>query len=65
MEKKNEIQKPVQLPEGYFCYGNCASPNPCIYWEPGNRDSDGRQYCASYRNYFYPSERDGCLCKRD
>ncbi len=49
----------VELPAGMFCHsGNCTD---CAYWEPGNRNSDGRAYCAHYGSYYYASERQGCL----
>ncbi len=64
--KKNETQKPaVQLPEECpcFCSGNCAGPSQCIYWNPYDRDHNGRQYCSHYDTYYYPHERGGCLSK--
>ena len=58
MQKENQT---VKLPEGKFCSGNCVG---CIYWEPRNRDGNGRQYCSWYGTYYYPSERGGCLSKK-
>jgi len=61
---KNAIEKPIKLPCGKFCSGDCAGPNACIYWNPYDRDSNGRQYCSWYRTYYYPRERGGCLSKK-
>lgn len=65
MNTQNGTAKPIQLPNGMFCSGNCAAPRECRYWEPRNRDSNGRQYCAYYDTYYYPSERGGCLSKKE
>ena len=61
MENKTNVEttQTVQLPEGCFCGHNCA--DGCIYWNPYDRDSNGRQYCSHYRTHYYPSERQGCL----
>ena len=49
MENKTNVEttQTVQLPEGCFCGHNCA--DGCIYWNPYDRDSNGRQYCSHYR----------------
>lgn len=47
------------LPEGVLCGHNCAEG--CRYWNPYKRDGNGRQYCNWYWQYYYPSERQGCL----
>lgn len=57
--KKNEQ---IKLPCGEFCSGNCAG---CIYWNPHDQDSNGRQYCSWYDTYYYPRERNGCLSRKD
>ena len=49
----------VKIPEGKFCGYNCA--DGCIYWNPYDKDSNGRQYCSHYGSYYYPRERQGCL----
>ena len=49
----------IKLPAGQFCGYNCA--NDCIYWNPYDKDGNGRQYCNYYGSYFYPRERQGCL----
>lgn len=61
MKKKNEksIAATLTIPEGTFCGHNCA--DGCIYWNPRDRDSNGRQYCNHYGSYYYPRERQGCL----
>lgn len=61
--KKNEqrVEK-IQLPCGEFCSGNCVG---CIYWNPHDQDSNGRQYCSWYDSYYYPRERNGCLSRKD
>lgn len=48
----------VCIPEGAFS-SNCA--DGCIYWNPYDRDSNGRQYCNYYHTHYNPSERGGCL----
>lgn len=61
MENKTNVEttQTVQLPGGCFCGHNCA--DGCIYWNPYDRDSNGRQYCSHYRTHYYPRERQGCL----
>lgn len=49
----------VKIPCGKFCGHNCTEG--CIYWQPHDRDRDGRQYCSYYRKYYYPKERQGCF----
>ena len=56
---KKELTCSVKLPEGKFCGHNCA--DGCIFWNPHDRDSNGRQYCNHYESYYYPKERQGCL----
>ena len=46
-----------------FCGHNCS--DGCIYWNPYDRDSNGRQYCSHYDAYYYPRERQGCLSYED
>ena len=42
----------VQLPKGDFCsYRYCLE---CIYWNPYDRDSDGRPYCFRFDTYLNP-----------
>lgn len=55
---KEKIKK-IELPCGKMCGHNCA--DGCIYWNPYDRDSNGRQYCSHYGSYYYPRERQGCL----
>lgn len=56
----NETKKTqVKLPCGKLCGHNCA--DGCAYWNPGKKDSNGRQYCNWYGHYYYPHERQGCL----
>lgn len=57
--KKNhqEIEE-IKLPCGEFC-SNCG--DGCIYWNPNDRDFNGRQWCSWYSSYYYPRERQGCL----
>ena len=58
---KKEIKKEtktIKVPCGKLC-SNCA--DGCIYWEPYNKNSSGRQYCSSLNSYYYPSERNGCF----
>lgn len=57
-------EKKIIITECKFCSGNCASPQECIYWNPCDRDSNGRQYCSWYNTYYYPRERGGCLSKK-
>lgn len=40
---KNNITS-VKIPAGAFCGHNCS--DGCIYWNPYDRDSNGRQYCC-------------------
>ena len=42
-----------------------AGADGCIYWNPYDRDSNGRQYCSHYDAYYYPRERQGCLSYED
>lgn len=58
-ESKRDLVRQVVLPEGILCGHNCA--DGCIYWNPYDRDNNGRQYCGYYRSYYYPRERQGCL----
>ena len=53
---KNNITS-VKIPAGAFCGHNCS--DGCIYWNPYDRDSNGRQYCSHYDTYYYPRERQG------
>lgn len=48
----------LEIPKGKFC-SNCA--DGCIYWNPHDRDSNGRQYCSWYDSHYYPRERNGCM----
>lgn len=57
--KKEAEKKVIQIPNGKFCGHNCA--DGCIYWQPNDRRSDGRQYCSHYSTYYYPKERQGCF----
>lgn len=57
--KKSERVYQMIIPEGKFCGHNCA--DGCIYWNPYDRDNNGRQYCSHYDRYYYPRERQGCL----
>ncbi len=59
--KNTELNKTIvpNIPEGEFCGHNCA--DGCIYWNPYDKDSNGRQYCSHYNSYYYPRERNGCL----
>lgn len=61
-EEQKQIEK-VEIPCGKFCGHNCA--DGCIYCNPYDRDSNGRQYCSHYRSYYYPRERQGCLSFKD
>ena len=47
---KNNITS-VKIPAGAFCGHNCS--DGCIYWNPYDRDSNGRQYCSHYDAYLY------------
>jgi len=58
-EEMKEMKIVVEIPEGKFCGHNCA--DGCIYWNPYDRDGNGRQYCSHYDSYYYPRERQGCL----
>ena len=53
----------AKLPCGQFCAKNCA--DGCIYWNPYDRDKNGRQYCNYRRSYYYPHERNGCFSFKD
>ena len=46
---KNNITS-VKIPAGAFCGHNCS--DGCIYWNPYDRDSNGRQYCSHYDTYY-------------
>lgn len=59
--EKNQVNE-VKIPCGSFCSGNCVG---CIYWCPQDRDSNGRQWCNWYDTYYYPTERNGCLSRKD
>lgn len=59
---KNNITS-VKIPAGAFCGHTCS--DGCIYWNPYDRDSNGRQYCSHYDAYYYPRERQGCLSYED
>lgn len=52
----------IKLPCKKMCGHNCA--DGCIYWQPYDRDHNGRQYCSHYGSYYYPRERQGCLSYR-
>lgn len=54
-----KCERELQLPIGKLCGHNCSEG--CIYWNPYDKDSNGRQYCAHYDSYYYPRERQGCL----
>ena len=58
-EEMKEMKNVVAIPEGRFCGHNWA--DGCIYWNPYDRDGNGRQYCSHYDSYYYPRERQGCL----
>ncbi len=53
----NKANVKIELPQGYFCGGNCSD---CRYFEYRNTDSNGRGYCNWYGTHYYPSERQGC-----
>lgn len=55
---KNLKTTEVTLPLGVFSGHNCA--DGCIYWNPRDKDSKGRQYCSLWRQYVDPKERHGC-----
>ena len=57
--KRTEKVCETTIPTGKFCGHNCA--DNCIYWNPYDKDSNGRQYCSHYGHYYYPRERQGCL----
>lgn len=59
MYTKKENESAIKLPCGQFCGYNCA--DGCIYWNPYDKDSNGRQYCSHYDTHYYPRERQGCL----
>ena len=46
---KNNITS-VKIPAGAFCGHNCS--DGCVYWNPYDRDSNGRQYCSHYDAYY-------------
>ena len=52
---KEEKRERIEFPCGH----NCA--DGCIYWNPHDRDGNGRQWCSWYSSYYYPRERQGCL----
>lgn len=58
---KNEDRKEVRIsiPLMPLCGHNCS--DGCIYWNPYDKDSNGRQYFSHYGSYYYPGERQGCL----
>lgn len=58
-ENGKENTSGVKLPQGKLCGYNCA--DGCIYWNPYDRDSYGRQYCSYYETYYLPRERQGCF----
>ena len=58
MDKEMKKAQEISIPEGKFCGGNCAD---CVYYEPRNKDSDGRGYCNYDNTHYYPSERNGCF----
>jgi len=62
MNKEMEKDQKINIPEGKFCGGNCID---CVYYEPQNKDSSGRGYCNYYNTHYYPSERNGCLSRRE
>ena len=63
MNLSQNKQNLVEIPEGQFCGHNCA--DGCVYWNPHDKDSNGRQYCSHYSTYYYPRERQGCLSYKD
>lgn len=62
IKKSEQKIEEIKLPCGEFSSGNCAG---CIYWNPHDQDSNGRQYCSWYDSYYYPRERNGCLSRKD
>lgn len=52
------MKKKIEIPKGTFCGGNCYD---CAYWNPNKKDSYGKTYCEWYSQYYFPSERQGCL----
>ena len=61
-EEMKEMKNVVAIPEGRFCGHNCA--DGCIYWNPYDRDGNGRQtcalpICADGCIYWNPYDRDG------
>lgn len=57
--KSNTMTSIPSIPCGSFCGSdNCTE---CIYWDPNDRDSNGRQWCNWYDTYYFPRERNGCL----
>ena len=61
--EKTAEKKCFRLPDGQLCGKNCS--NGCVNWQPNKRDGNGRQYCAYYSRYYFPSERQGCLSFSD
>lgn len=59
IKNEKKMAQEVKLPCGAFCGHNCA--DGCIYWNPHDRDFNGRQWCNWYNTYYYPRERQGCL----
>ena len=62
MDKKLYLgtnNKNIRIPEGCFYGHNCA--DGCRYWNPYDKDKNGRQWCNHYSRYFFPRERQGCL----
>ena len=57
--KNQENCSEIRIPDGKLCGHNCS--DGCIYWNPYDRDSNGRQWCSYYSSYYYPRERQGCL----
>lgn len=57
MEKKQNIR--IKLPNKTWCGMNCA--DGCIYWNPKDRNEEGRQYCSNFCTYYFPGERNGCF----
>ena len=59
---KNNITS-VKIPAGAFCGHNCS--DGCIYWNPYDRDSNGRQYsCVRKRHPQEFSQRLYCISMR-
>ena len=59
IQTQKTLTEEIRIPCGAFCGHNCA--DGCIYWNPYDRDSNGRQWCSHYDTYYYPRERQGCL----